>query len=271
MLPLEPPPLRLRETGHKEALALREVHSAPQMSPADNTELPEGPDNALPDLSMADPPVPLPPSARQISWLFGKWFWNDGADKSKSSRKNLLDIILSEVFDKEDLRGVNFDKIDNVLGTANTSEMECEGNGWKTSTVTIQIPIGEKATKATKRARAAATQTAKRHNQVDPDADDIETRKTEIPGFHHRSLIHIMRSIIEFDEAAKSFHWHPYEQYWTPAVPWALSEERVHDELYCSQALIEADHKLQASPPEPGCKLPRAIARFMFWSDANEI
>jgi hypothetical protein len=153
--------------------------------------------------------------------------------------------------------------------------MECEGNGWKTSTVTIRIPTGEKATKTVQRQRAAAAQTARRHDEVDPDADELETHKFEthkfeIPGFHHRSLVHVMRSIIEFDDAAKSFHWHPYEQYWTPAVPWALPE-RVHDELYCSAAWIEADRKLQASPREPGCKLPRVIAGFMFWSDATHV
>ncbi|KAJ6525270.1 hypothetical protein DFH09DRAFT_1329079 [Mycena vulgaris] len=153
------------------------------------------------------------------AWLLGKWFWNDGAQKSKSSRKNLLDILLSGVFKLDDLRGVNFDKIDDVLGTVDTSEMASEGNRWKKSTVTIKLPVGQKATKASKRQKANTAQTAKRHGQVDPDANDVETRKFEIPGFHHRSLVYIMRSIIQFDDAAKSFHWHSYEQYWQPASP----------------------------------------------------
>ncbi|KAJ7116992.1 hypothetical protein C8R44DRAFT_925813, partial [Mycena epipterygia] len=186
------------------------------------------------------------------SWLFGKWFWNEGDKKTITSRKGLLDILLSGAFRIDDLRGVNFDKIDNVLGTTDTSEMAWEGNGWKTSTVTIKIP------------------TAKRWDNVDPEADKVEVRKFDIPGFHHRSLIHVMRSIIEFDDAAKSFHWHPFEQYWTPQTPFALGE-RVHDELYCSPAWIEADRKLQSSPPEPGCTLPRVIAGFMFWSDATHV
>jgi hypothetical protein len=81
-----------------------------------------------------------------------------------------------------------------------------------------------------------------------------------------------MRTIIQFDDAAKGFHWHPFEQYWTPAVPWKIGfPERVHDELYCSPAWIEADRKLQSSPREPGCKLPRVIAGFMFWSDATHV
>lgn len=204
------------------------------------------------------------------SWLFGKWFWNEGDKKTKTTRKGLLDIMLSGVFSIEDLRGVNFDKIDNVLGTTDTSEMAWEGNGWKTSTVTIELPIGEKLTQKTKRRRAAEAQTRKRNDAVDPQADTVEVRKFDIPNFHHRSLVHIMRSTIEFDEAAKSFHWHPYEQYWTPAIPWAIGE-RVHNELYCSPAWIEADRKLQASPPEPGCNLPRVIAGFMFWSDATHV
>ncbi|KAJ7441109.1 hypothetical protein FB451DRAFT_1569315, partial [Mycena latifolia] len=185
------------------------------------------------------------------SWLFGKWFWNEGDKKTKSSRASLLDILLSGVFRVDDLRAVNFDKIDNVLGTTNTSEMEWEGNGWKTSTVTIKIPLGKKATKEMRRQKAADAQTARRYGLADPEADEVETHKFEIPGFHHRSLVHVMRSIIQFDDAAKAFHWHPYEQFWTPAAPWA-NPERVHDELYCSPAWNEADRKLQASPPEPG-------------------
>ncbi|KAJ7076247.1 hypothetical protein B0H15DRAFT_790815 [Mycena belliarum] len=204
------------------------------------------------------------------SWLLGKWFWNDGDKKTKSARKGLLEILLSNVFKVDDLRGVNFDKIDDVLGSTDTSEMPSDGNGWKTSTITIKIPTGQKSTKAAQRQRAAAAQTAKRYDMEDPDAEEVETHKFDIPGFHHRSLIHVMRSIIQFDDAAKAFHWHPYEQFWTPAVPWA-NPERVHDELYCSPAFVEADRKLQASSREPNCTLPRVIAGFMFWSDATHV
>ncbi|KAJ7078763.1 hypothetical protein C8R43DRAFT_1177846 [Mycena crocata] len=120
------------------------------------------------------------------SWLFGKWFWNEGDKKTKGARKGLLDILLSGAFSIEDLRGVNFDKIDNVLGTTDTSELAWEGNGWKTSTVTIKLPVGKKATKEVRRQRANEAQTAKRYDLADPEADKVETRKFTIPNFHHR-------------------------------------------------------------------------------------
>ncbi|KAF8196232.1 hypothetical protein K438DRAFT_1967951 [Mycena galopus ATCC 62051] len=257
--PTKPAPIMLRIPRLFAPLPTRSDRTAPSLQ--------EPSSKTLSKRTLSDIIWPYPNIS---SWLFGKWFWNDGTDKSKSSRKKLLDILLSGVFELDDLRGVNFDKIDNILGTVDTSEMQCEGNGWKTSTVTIKIPIGKKATKAARRDRAAAAQTAKHNDQINPDTDDVETQKFAIPRFHHRSLVHIICSIIEFDGAAKSFHWHPYEQYWTPAVPWALPD-RVHDELYCSPAWIEADRKLQASPPVPGCTLPRVIAGLMFWSDATHV
>ncbi|KAJ6477354.1 hypothetical protein C8R47DRAFT_646890 [Mycena vitilis] len=102
------------------------------------------------------------------SWLFGRGcnLWNDGANTSKISRNEPFDIVLSDAVHEENLRGINLDQLDK---TANTSEMKCEGNGWKTWTVTIRIPIAQTAAKSTRRAKA----TARRHDQLDPDPSFI--------------------------------------------------------------------------------------------------
>ena len=47
--------------------------------------------------------------------------------------------------------------------------------------------------------------------------------------------------------------------------------QRVYDELYSSDAMIEAHMKLQQQPPELGCTLERVIASLMLWSDSTHL
>lgn len=244
------------------------------------------PDMGLPLEQLATENVMLPPppsgnkrSISDIIWPYpnlssfklGKWFWNDGHKKSKGARQSLLDdVILSDDFSPEDLRGVNFNHLDHILAAPKEPAAPWDDNGWTESKVRITIPTGIKTTKATKKQKAAAVQAARRHHEVDEEAEPFETRKFDVPKFHHRSLLHIMRSVIEQDEASKNFHYHPFELFWEPPYPDA-STERVHGEMYTSQVFIDADRELQASPHEEGCNLPRAIAGFMFWSDATHV
>jgi hypothetical protein len=205
------------------------------------------------------------------SWKLNNWFWNDGAKKSKASRQSLLeDVILSDGFDADDLWGVNFDQFDQTLATSKDPDAHWNESGWINSTLTIEIPTGIKSTKAVKRQRANAAQAAKRHDEVDLEAPAFETRKFDVPDFYHRSLIHVLKEVVEKDEAARGFHWHPFEQVWQPPNPKA-PVEHVHGELYSSPEFLEADRELQASPPEPNCDLPHVIAGFMFASDATHV
>lgn len=202
------------------------------------------------------------------SFRFNQWFWRS-QNKSIADRQALLDVLLADGFDTEDLRGVNFSRIDKILSKPEEVDAPWEGNGWMSSTVTIELPTGVKETKASKRAKASAAARAKRLDEVDPEAEKISTRKFSIPHFHHRSLIHVMRSVIEGDEG-KGFHWHPFEQWWKPAPP-AAPPERVFSEAFTGDALLKLDRDLQNSPREPGCSLPRVVAAWMFWSDATHL
>ncbi|KAF8834366.1 hypothetical protein BDN67DRAFT_992678 [Paxillus ammoniavirescens] len=65
------------------------------------------------------------------------------------------------------------------------------------------------------------------------------------------------------------FHYEPYELQWQP--PHREHNIRVYGELFTSNAFIEAHQKLQDSPLEPGCDLPRVVAGMMFWSDATQL
>ncbi|KAI4293623.1 hypothetical protein K525DRAFT_214444, partial [Schizophyllum commune Loenen D] len=77
-----------------------------------------------------------------------------------------------------------------------------------------------------------------------------------------------MRATVEEDPASRGFHWHPFTEYWAP--PYAdLPTQQVMGELYASESFRQAEKDLLASPPEPGCDLPRVVFSNMFWSDAT--
>lgn len=208
------------------------------------------------------------PYPNMSSFLLNKWFWNRGANKSKADRKELIENVLSHPdFKTEDLRGVNMDKLD--AHVAQDADSPWEGNGWLNSTVTIDIPLGEKLTKSNKRQRAKDLQTARRHGEIDPDAPEVPTIRFNIPNFRHRSLLTIIREVFT-SPPSKQFHFHPFKQYWKPMHS-DVEPEHVFDEMYTSEAFLAADRELQSSPRGTDCDLPRAVAGFMFWSDATHV
>ena len=54
----------------------------------------------------------ISPYPNVSAFRFGNWFWNGCYEKSKEERDKLIDMMLAPDFDVEDLRGVNFNKID---------------------------------------------------------------------------------------------------------------------------------------------------------------
>ncbi|KAG1784624.1 uncharacterized protein HD556DRAFT_1280298 [Suillus plorans] len=196
---------------------------------------------AITDKSISDIISPYP---NENAFNFGRWYWNT-TRQSKSTRQELLDnVILHPGFDPEDLRGVNFDKIDKQLAQDLSSPLE--GNGWRNDPITVNIPTSQKA-------------------------GTVGTRKFCIGDFHHRSLVHILRTAIESNTPhAQQYHWHPYEQFHQSPDP-NTPPVRVFDEVYTGDAFLKADRDLQNSPGEPDCDLPRVIAGIMVWSDATHV
>ena len=176
--------------------------------------------------------------------------------------------MLAPDFDVEDLRGVNFDKIDKELAKDLEGTGESD-NSWLTSTVNIKVPVATKITKASRRKKANADRAAQVHDEVDTEMESIGGKKFAIPGFRHRKLMHILKSSIKGNsDQAKQYHWHPFEQYWQPPE---RPPERMYDEIYSSPTFVKADRELQESPRESGCDLPRVIAAIMLWSDATHV
>ncbi|OSX62623.1 hypothetical protein POSPLADRAFT_1117667, partial [Postia placenta MAD-698-R-SB12] len=68
---------------------------------------------------------------------------------------------------------------------------------------------------------------------------------------------------------ARQFHLFPFKLLWQSTS--ASHTERVYDELYTSDAWLQAHDDLQRQPPEPGCQLERVIVGLMFWSDSMHL
>jgi hypothetical protein len=155
----------------------------------------------------------ISPYLNMSLFQFAIWFWNGGHKKSKIEWDKLFDTLLAPDFDVEDLRGVNFDKIDMEL----VNDLEGTGesdNGWSTSTLTIKVPVATKITKASHRNKVNTDCAAQVHDEVDTEVEATGGKKFAIPGFHHCGLMHILKSSIEGNlDQARHYHWHPFEQY----------------------------------------------------------
>ena len=125
---------------------------------------------------------------------------------------------------------------------------------------------GVKLTKAAK--RAAATE----KSWLQRGEPSTATLERPVPGapitihdFQHWRICDIIRETFASDPAAHSFHYHPYELKWKP--PGSDFEQRVHGELYTSQAWLDEDAEVQSLALDPAetdnaCCTPSRILPF---------
>jgi hypothetical protein len=116
-------------------------------------------------------------------------------------------------------------------------------DGWQEVEVDIQVPDG----------------------QAHGSESDIPI--FSVPGLHYRSLTEVIKSAFH-DTTARCFHYTPFKQFWSPSDG---QSQRICDELYTSDAMIDAHVEIQRQPPEPGCTLERVVAGLMFWSDSTHL
>lgn len=218
------------------------------------------------------------------TYRLGEWFHESKGSLSRGSVSHLIqDVLSAEDYVNEYVKGANFTKLEKALDSLDRpdvtrrrgvtlEEVEDEGDrpregggaevgdegweycdGWLEDTVTIEIPTGAKP------GRNTTTPTS--HSYT-------------IPGLHRRPLVEVIKEACT-DDSARDFHFEPYKAYRPKPThhgdPAPDAFERVHDELYASDAWMEEQVKLDNLPPEPGCNLPRAIAALMFWSDATHV
>ncbi|KAI9057376.1 hypothetical protein FKP32DRAFT_1745228 [Trametes sanguinea] len=205
------------------------------------------------------------------SWRFA-WHYSRGYKKTQADRDDMQSLLTRDDFVPADIEHVDFRRLDSQLAAGVTHEepWSDEREGWRTSSVTIGIPLGKKATQASRREAAAAASRIRRHEHVQdtPPEHAVPGLHFTVPDFHHKNLCAEIKKTFSSDPAARDFVYDPYivEHQSEPS-----SSEQVHGELYNSPVFVQEDLRLQNSAPEPGCDLPRAIAALMFWSDATVV
>ncbi|THH32816.1 hypothetical protein EUX98_g1394 [Antrodiella citrinella] len=215
--------------------------STPDDSPTSTTTLPS---SDSPTSTLATPSHA--PFANISVWRLMNWMWSGSEKKSGEECNKLVhEVILSPDFKPSDLEG--FDVKRETLKLDLHLERDAR-DGWKESNVVIEVPDG------------------KRHDLDFPDDPPIPT--FPVPGLLHRSLVEVIKSVWS-DPSASRFHFTPFRQFWQRDKNSGV--ERIHDELYSSDAFLQAHEDLQRSKPEEGCTLERVVCGLMFWSDSTHL
>ena len=201
--------------------------SVPRHDPEDpylveNTYLPRVCPDSLPN-DPSDPLAanPFHPYPNKCAMRLGNWYWNQGAQKSQDSFKELLDVMGDPAFSSSAISQTRWDTINEELGRnhfdGDLSQWLGEDDGWKCSPVTISVPFHSRA-------------------------KNTGCRSYTVQGFYHCSLISILREKITDPAHAAFFHYKPYELKWCPEH--RNDDVKVHGELFNSAAFLEAHRQL---------------------------
>jgi hypothetical protein len=204
-------------------------------------------ENDLPDHS----PESYYPYPNYNAFRLGDWYWNGGPQKSQASFKDLLDIVGDPQFSPDDIRDVQWGKLNDALASDSEwiDDDEVKQAGWEKTPITILVPF-------------------QRHRNSDSDTNP-SSREYVLGNFYHRSLVSVIREKLSNPDDVEHFHYEPYAFKWQPGS--SPDPVDVYGELYSSKAFIDAHEALQNSPPEPNCRLSRHVVALMFCSDSTHL
>ncbi|KAG2003606.1 hypothetical protein CC2G_004198 [Coprinopsis cinerea AmutBmut pab1-1] len=253
---LSPPPLQIRETLPND-FGLYKRFKTVEDHPHD-PDLYVAPSDLHDDESAPIPPLLkepeldiLHPFPNVSSFLLSEWWWKDREGKSKQDFMELISIVGDDKWDAAGVRTANWAKIDRALTSGGMEDsdnsedsewVDDDGTTWVTSEVTIDVPLRSKLT-------------------------NRKTIPYTIKDFTYRPLLSVIKDRLSDAKQGEHFHYLPYELRWKPGEE--KENVRVHGELYTSPAFLDEFEKLQQSPKEPGCDLPRYVVGLMFGSDAT--
>ncbi|KAF7310253.1 hypothetical protein MIND_00399200 [Mycena indigotica] len=170
------------------------------------------------------------------------WMWTGSAQKSRAEGQRLVNFLKSPFFSKDDIQDFDLDveteRLDRHFATSSSHD------GWKEASVTIAVPDG------------------KEHDSEEDAA------RFNVSGLWYRPLASAIKAGIE-KAAPNTFHYTPFKQFWKRSAD--AAPERVRDEIYSSDAMVEAYTELQNQPRVTGCMLERIIVPLMFWSDSTHL
>lgn len=228
---------------------LTNVHDSSSRRPG---HLSAGQNSASRAASLSEAVSPIWPFPSVTSLLFLRWFHNGIVYKTIGDRGTLIrEVIRHPEFDPDELDDRELVNIESQLDRVQDDE-SCPlwtGEGWKTSTVSISVPVQKS-----------------------------EPVIFQVPGVHHRSITRCV--VAEFQKKrspASALHFIPFRSLWicpTPLRPDHIEE--MYDEMYSSRAWLEEHERIRCQPAEilsdgSQCTLPRCIAGLLFWSDATQL
>jgi hypothetical protein len=192
-----------------------------------------------PSYGVSGPPFPF----RNMSiYRLMTWMHSGSHRKSEAEVSRLVkDVIQAEDFKIQDLDGFSIRNSLRALDDNGGNGTVTFPDDWQETDITIEIPTRSK---------------------------EDSSRSFNIPGFHYRPLVAVIRSAFA-DIQAQAFHLLPFERIWKD--PLDDHQERIFDELYSSDSWLKAQDDLHMQPREPGCALERVIAGLMFFSDATHL
>jgi Plavaka transposase len=236
-------------TGMNRFGLLREYPYRPSYDPdlvvpleqlSDSPTLKCGDDTSHTNTASFAPPWPF---NNMSIFLLMEWMTTGSNQKSVGEVDRLAKEVLgAKEFNMEDLHDFSAQRESKRLDDSDSSSQESPlmGDGWLESNITISIPTGL------------------------PDTNGADFT---VPGLHHRSLISVMKSALA-DIASQRFHFSPFKRIWKRP---SGVEERIFDEMYTSDAWLDAHNTLQKQRNEPGCKLEKVILGLLFWSDSTHL
>ncbi|KAJ7458672.1 hypothetical protein B0H11DRAFT_1737727 [Mycena galericulata] len=221
---------------------------------------PSSSSNASPSVILPSPLVPTAenkdnpyyPFPNSTAYGITNWMWSGSPLKSIQEVTKLVEFLKSDAFRKEDLACFNLvqeterlDKYNAERGGASASGSGALArDGWSEVSVSIKVPDG------------------KPHSAASP------IPLYTVPGLFLRPLSEVIKSAIQ-DTMSRHFHFTPFKQF-HKSDPDAIPT-RVFDEIYSSDAMIEAYEEVNSQPGEPGCELERVVLGLMFWSDSTHL
>jgi hypothetical protein len=216
------------------------------LTPEDLSDIPSTPD--LPS-SIENDIFPYP---NLNAYLLGAWYWEQGS-KSLHDFKRLIEIVGDEAFRPADVRAVDWKRIDSSLASDDVASTP-DVASWSTAHVSILVPFHHR--------RSPGSLTAAPNRVPEPRSYTLPEQ------FRFRRLVDVIREKLMNPKDFAHFHLEPFELRWDCQ---AGGSERVHSELYMSDAFIEAHQEVQSAPPVSGCTRPRVVVALMLWSDATHL
>ena len=193
-------------------------------------------------------PEPPWPFSNMSVWRLMRWMNTGSRSKSEGEVDRLVDEVLnSPDFCSEELRSFRAHRENGRLDSANkTSPLD---DGFQATSVVIEVPTGT----------------------GEPNKKE-DSHSYLVPGLHYRKLLNVIKAAFQ-DPLSRYFHLTPFSL--MHQSPVTGEEQRIYCELYHSDVFIKEHSRVQnCSPPpfdNPGCKLEKAIAALMFWSDSTHL